>query len=148
MHRIDAANQDTAEFRWGVRTRALYRARLRESESVSDHLQKMCDLFSQFSKLGEDYSEQQKVYIILSSLNKSWDSLVLTLEALPEQQGTMQYLTGRSLTEVSKHQESKELTPQCNPRSGRRSGGRNAAGDGQHSRDGDGQHSREAGDCA
>ncbi|CAI5783709.1 Hypothetical predicted protein [Podarcis lilfordi] len=112
--------------------RALYRARLSEGECVSTHLQRMRDLFSQLNELGEHFSEQRKVSIVLSSLPESWDNLVMTLEAIPESQLTMHFLTGRLLDEEERRHERKATTPHRNSRNGRQSSKRYATDEERH----------------
>ena len=50
---------------------------------MSDHLQRLRDLFTELLEIGVEFTDEQKVYIILSSLDVSWDFLVLTMETMP-----------------------------------------------------------------
>ncbi|KAG8132953.1 hypothetical protein E2320_010773 [Naja naja] len=48
------------------------------------------------------FTEAHKVYVVLSSLDTSWDILVTSLESMQERDLTMMYLTGRLLEEEQK----------------------------------------------
>ncbi|KAG8139334.1 hypothetical protein E2320_002106, partial [Naja naja] len=76
-------------------TRRLYKAQLKLRESMSAHLQNMRRTFLELE-------ETRKVYIVLCSLENSWDVLVTGIESMQERDLTMAYLTGRLLEEKRK----------------------------------------------
>ncbi|KAG8139167.1 hypothetical protein E2320_001935 [Naja naja] len=80
-------------------TKRLYKAQLKLEESMSIHLQNMRRTFLELEERGMTFTEAHKVYVVLSSLDSSWDILVTTLESMQKQDLTMVYLTGRLLEE-------------------------------------------------
>lgn len=76
-------------------TRRLYRARMRAGASVTEHMLYMKNLFLRLQEQNMTFPEVQKAYIVLSSLDQTFDHLVTALECLPEAQLTLAYITGR-----------------------------------------------------
>ncbi|KAG8147107.1 hypothetical protein E2320_022555, partial [Naja naja] len=85
-------------------TKRLYKAQLKPGESMSTHLQNM-RTFLELEERGMTFTESHKMYMVLSSLDSSWDVLVTSLESMQEQDLTMAYLTGRLLEEEQKQLE-------------------------------------------
>ncbi|KAG8147954.1 hypothetical protein E2320_001412 [Naja naja] len=74
-------------------TRRLYKAQLKPGECMSTHLQNMRRTFLELEERGMTFTEANKVYVVLSSLDSSWNVLVTSLESMQEQDLTMTYLT-------------------------------------------------------
>ncbi|XP_062991197.1 proton channel OTOP1 [Elgaria multicarinata webbii] len=96
-------------------TRKLYRAQLQPNSSVSEHLNMMRQLFADLEERGMIFTECHKVYVVLSSLDDSWDSLVMSLEAMRESELTLRFLTGRLLEEEQKKLEKQTAKPRETP---------------------------------
>ena len=58
---------------------------------------------------GMDFTENYKVYLILSSLPEDYDVLVTSLESLSERDLTLEYLTGRMLEEEERRYERSQV---------------------------------------
>lgn len=58
--------------------------------------------FLELEEKGMHFSAIRKSYILLSSLDASFDTLVLTMETLPEKDLTMVFISGRPLEEQEK----------------------------------------------
>ncbi|KAG8148087.1 hypothetical protein E2320_000087 [Naja naja] len=69
---------------------------------MSTHLQNMRRSFLELEDRGMTFTEAHKVYVVLSSLDSSWDVLVTSLESMQERDLTMAYLIGRLLEEEQK----------------------------------------------
>lgn len=68
----------------------------------------MRQLFTELDERGISSPELHKVSVVLSSLDESYDRLVMTLEALPESQLTLAYLTGRLVEEEQKRADNRQ----------------------------------------
>ena len=86
-------------------TRKLYRCRLQPGKSVSEHLQKMKELFNELEQRDMQFPENHKVYVMLRSLAEDYDVLVTSLESMDEEELTREYLTGRLLEEEQRRSE-------------------------------------------
>ncbi|CAI5768991.1 Hypothetical predicted protein [Podarcis lilfordi] len=76
-------------------TRSLFELKLRPGDSIRQHVTKMLSVFNKLRLLQVNFTEELKVYILLSSLDKSYDNLCLTLESMNPADLTLQYVTGR-----------------------------------------------------
>ena len=88
-------------------TRQLFELRLQEGGCVRQHVAKMLALFNKLRQLNVPFSEEQKVYILLSSLDPSYETLSLTLESMPASQLNLDYVTGRLQDEQDRRQREK-----------------------------------------
>ena len=61
--------------------RKLFSCRLKEGESVQDHVKRMTEIFEELSVIGSPEENEDKVVYLLASLPKSFDMLVTALEA-------------------------------------------------------------------
>lgn len=64
-------------------TRRLYRTRLLPGGSMAEHLKAMKGLFSELEEKQVSFTEIQKVFIVLSSLDQTDDRLVSSMDSLP-----------------------------------------------------------------
>ena len=80
-------------------TRRLYKCQMRSGESASKHLQTMKGLFNELQLMNVVFPEEQKVYLILSSLSSEFNMLITSLESLSDTQLTLEYVTSRILQE-------------------------------------------------
>ena len=64
--------------------RKLYSLRLKEKDSVHDHIKAMTEIFNELSVIGVEMSEEDRVVHLLASLPDSYSTLVTALEARPE----------------------------------------------------------------
>ena len=62
----------------------LYSLRLKEGESVQEHIRRMTELFSALAEVDAPLSEEDRVVYLLASLPESFGVLVTALEASPE----------------------------------------------------------------
>ncbi|CAI5799407.1 Hypothetical predicted protein [Podarcis lilfordi] len=76
-------------------TRSLFELKLRPGDSIRQHVTKMLSVFNKLRLLQVNFTEELEVYILLSSLDKSYDNLCLTLESMNPADLTLQYVTGR-----------------------------------------------------
>ncbi|CAI5784466.1 Hypothetical predicted protein [Podarcis lilfordi] len=74
-------------------TRSLFELKLRPGDSIRQHVTKMLSVFNKLRLLQVNFTEELKVYILLSSLDKSYDNLSLTLESMNPADLTLQYVT-------------------------------------------------------
>ncbi|KAG8124753.1 hypothetical protein E2320_020000 [Naja naja] len=88
-----------------VRETAGSKPQLKLEESMSKHLQAMRKIFLELEERGITFTEAHKVYVVLSSLDTSWDILVTSLESMQERDLTMVCLTGQLLEEEQKQLE-------------------------------------------
>ncbi|XP_061483485.1 lysine-specific demethylase 6A isoform X2 [Rhineura floridana] len=75
---------------------------------MSEHLFCISKLFTELQEREVMYTEIQKIYIILATLNSSWDNLISFLEALPEMDLSLPYVTGKLMQQWERRQEAKE----------------------------------------
>ena len=66
--------------------RRLYSLRLKDDESVQNHVKQMVEIFDELAIIGEPIEEEDRVVHVLSSLPDSFNMLVTALEASPEVQ--------------------------------------------------------------
>ncbi|KAJ6660909.1 hypothetical protein lerEdw1_017066 [Lerista edwardsae] len=97
-------------------THRLYHTRLTPGSSMSAHLSKMKQMIAALEEKGHQFVEQQKAYIILSSLDASYDNLATSLEALPEKNLTVPYLCARLIEEEKKRQDTLLLRAETTPK--------------------------------
>ena len=84
--------------------RRLYSLRLRDGESVQEHIRKLTELFEELAVVGDPMKEEDQVVHLLASLPESFNVLVTALEAnadVPK----MEVVTERLLHEERKHQD-------------------------------------------
>ena len=81
--------------------RKLYSMKLKEGESVQEHIRKMTELFSALAEVDAPLSEEDRVVYLLASLPDSFGVLVTALEANPEVP-KMEVVTERLLHEERK----------------------------------------------
>lgn len=61
--------------------RRLYTLRLKESDPVQEHIQKMTEFFEELAVVGDPLKEEDQVVYLLASLPESYNMLVTALEA-------------------------------------------------------------------
>ena len=61
--------------------RRIHSLRLKEGESVQDHVKAITAIFNKLSMIGDDIQDEDRVIYLLASLPKSFDMLVTALEA-------------------------------------------------------------------
>lgn len=88
--------------------RKLYRLRLKEGESVQNHIKAMTEIFEELSVIDDPVSDEDKVVHLLASLPDSYEMLVTALEANSETVPRMETVTERLLHEEQKLKEKKE----------------------------------------
>lgn len=71
-------------------------------------------MLASLEEKGVHFIELHRVFLILSSLDESYNALVSSLELLPEAHMSMEYLCSRLLEEAEKHQE-RLLHRPCDP---------------------------------
>lgn len=91
-------------------TRCLFDLRLQPGACVKEHIAKMVSAFNQLRQLGIPFSMEQQSYILLSSLDKSYETLALTLEAMPSTELTLEYISSRLADEQDKRQRERGLS--------------------------------------
>ena len=64
--------------------RRLYSLRLKEGDSVQEHIRKMTEVFEELAVVGDPLKEEDQVVYLLASLPESYDMLVTALEANAE----------------------------------------------------------------
>ena len=69
----------------------------------------MRNLFVKLEQRGMEFTENHKVYVILSSLPEDYNVLVTSLESMSERDLTLEYLTGRLLEEEDKRNERSQV---------------------------------------
>lgn len=79
----------------------LYALRLKEGESVQEHIKSMIEIFEALSVIGDSVSEEDRVVHLLASLPDSFNMLVTALEANPDVP-QMEVVTERLLHEERK----------------------------------------------
>ena len=84
--------------------RRLYSLRLREGESVQEHVRKVTELFEELAVVGDPVDEEDRVVHLLASLPESYGMLVTALEANSEVP-KMEVVTERILHEERKQKE-------------------------------------------
>ena len=97
--------------------RRLYSLRLKEGESVQEHIRKMTELFEELAVVDDPVKEEDRVVHLLASLPETYDMLVTALEAnsdVPK----MEVVTERLLHEERKQRdrgESEGAQPKAMP---------------------------------
>ena len=89
----------------GLRRR-LYSLKLKEGESVQEHIRKMTEIFEELAVIGDPVKEDRVVHL-LASLPESYNMLVTALEANSEVP-QMEVITERLLHEESKHKDQED----------------------------------------
>ena len=87
--------------------RKLYSLKLKENESVQNHIKSMVEIFESLSVVGYPVEEEDRVVHILASLPESFQMLVTALEASPEVP-RLEIVTERLLHEEKKLKEKSE----------------------------------------
>ena len=95
--------------------RRLYALRLKEGNSVQEHIRKMIEIFEELAVVGDPLAEEDQVVYLLASLPESYSMLVTALEANAEVPKM------ETVTERLVHEERKQK-------------GREGSGDGNHSK--------------
>ncbi|KAJ7319972.1 hypothetical protein JRQ81_019483 [Phrynocephalus forsythii] len=96
-------------------TRQLYRMQLETGQGVTKHLDKMVHLLMQLQEAALEFTELHKVFIVLSSLDASFDVLATTMESVPREQLTMAFLTSHLREEELKRADNMEARGQRVP---------------------------------
>ena len=84
--------------------RKLYSLKLKENESVQDHIKAMVEIFDSLAVIGEEVEEEDRVVHILTSLPESYNMLVTAFEASSEVP-KIEIVTERLLNEEKKVKE-------------------------------------------
>ena len=82
--------------------RKLFALKLKEGESVNEHIKTMTEIFEELAVIGDAVSEEDRVVHLLASLPKSFDMLVTALEAQSDTVPKWELVTERLLHEESK----------------------------------------------
>ena len=82
--------------------RKLFALKLKEGESVNEHIKTMTEIFEELAVIGDAVSEEDRVVHLLASLPKSFDMLVTALEAQSDTVPKWELVTERLLHEKSK----------------------------------------------
>ena len=61
--------------------RKLFSLRLKDGDSIQDHVKSMTEIFNELSVIGAEMDEEDKVVHLLASLPSTYDTLVTALEA-------------------------------------------------------------------
>lgn len=88
-------------------TQWMYRIVMWPGESVRAHLNTLAEFFQLLEHCGKTVPEEDKVYIILSSLSEEYSMLVTSMESIETSKLTLAYITGRLLEEEARHAEKK-----------------------------------------
>ena len=64
--------------------RRLYSLRLKEGDSVQEHIKAMIEIFNGLSVIGDPVSDEDRVVHLLASLPETFNMLVTALEASPD----------------------------------------------------------------
>ena len=86
----------------------LYSLRLREGESVQEHIRQLTEIFDELAVIGSPVEEEDKVVHLLASLPDSYSMLVTALEANSEVP-KMEVVTERLLHEERKQKDKESL---------------------------------------
>ena len=78
-------------------TRQLYRTVIHPGESVRRHINKLTECFQMLEQRGKMTLEEDRVFILLSSLSEEYNMLIMALESVETDKLTFQYVTGRLL---------------------------------------------------
>ena len=97
--------------------RRLYGLKLKENESVQEHIKSMVEIFDELSIIGDAVEEEDRVVHMLASLPESFSMLVTALEASPEVPA-LELVTERLLHEERKMKEKSEGNTNSNSCSG------------------------------
>ena len=111
--------------------RKLFTMRLKEENSIKEHIKQMTEVFGELAVITEPISEEDKVVHLLASLPPAYDVLVTALESGSENVPALEVVTERLLREEEKIKgketsegEPKALitgnNPGSNPRSGKK----------------------------
>lgn len=92
--------------------RKLYSLRLKDGDSVHEHIKSMTEIFNELSVIGVDMGEEDRVVHLLASLPESYSTLVTALEARPDVP-TMEVVVEKLLYEDSKL---KDRQPEKDPK--------------------------------
>ena len=85
--------------------RKLYSLRLKDGESVQEHIKTMTEVFEALAVIGDPVTEEDRVVYLLASLPDSFNMLVTALEASSENVPKMEIVTERLLHEARKMKE-------------------------------------------
>lgn len=79
--------------------RQMFAARMPEGGNMGDHLQHLSSLRLRLMALGEELKDPSFVALMLSSLPKSYDGLIVALESRPDADLTVDFVKGKLLDE-------------------------------------------------
>ena len=84
--------------------RHLFELKLKPGESVKTHIASVLAAFHRLRQHKIEFAEDVMVYILLSSLDKSFENLCLSFEAMPTADLTLHYVSGRLPDEEQRRQ--------------------------------------------
>ena len=90
--------------------RRLYSLRLRDGESVQEHIRKLTELFEELAVIGDPMKEEDQVVHLLASLPESFSVLVTALESSADVP-KMEVVTERLIHEERKQQDKGRSSP-------------------------------------
>ena len=90
--------------------RKLYTLRLKDGESIQQHIKAMTEIFDSLAVIGDPVDEEDRVVHLLASLPESFNMLVTALEANPEVP-KMETVTERLLHEERKMKDREDTGP-------------------------------------
>ena len=90
--------------------RKLYTLRLKDGESIQQHIKAMTEIFDSLAVIGDPVDEEDRVVHLLASLPESFNMLVTALEANPEVP-KMETVTERLLHEERKMRDREDTGP-------------------------------------
>ncbi|CAI5799279.1 Retrovirus-related Pol polyprotein from transposon TNT 1-94 [Podarcis lilfordi] len=93
-------------------TRRMYWCRIKLGDSLVNHLKFLTGCFQELALRGRPVEEEDKVFIVLSSLDDSYDMLVNSLELVETDKLTLEYVTGRLYAEEDRHAKRKMTSAQ------------------------------------
>lgn len=79
--------------------RQICKLKLSETENMEEHVMTMQDLIDKLTTLGEEIKEHLFVAMLLSSLPESYGTLITALESRPEEELTLNFVTGKLIDE-------------------------------------------------
>lgn len=83
----------------------LFRTTMPENSDLKKHLNSITEIVQQLAALGKKLEDDLIVACILFSLPASYESLVMGLEARPDEDLTVEYVKGKLLSECNRRQE-------------------------------------------
>lgn len=77
--------------------RRLFTMQMEEGGNLAEHLVQLSELVQRLVAMGEDLKEHWVIAVLLSSLPRSYDTLITALETRPETELKLEYIKGRLL---------------------------------------------------